>query len=252
MPSIRDTATRAFSDLCAGFGLLTRLPSPQAKSPRPDAAWAWPLVGLVVGALAAGAGWLAMALGLPVRLAAVATIAAAILTTGALHEDGLADSADGLFGGWTPEQRLAIMKDSHIGTYGTLALLLVLLARLEVLAALLEQGAFGVIVAAAVISRAPMACIMALMSSARSKGLSQSVGRPSGLMAGAAALLATAMALILTEGAVIMVAAAALAALGVALLARARIGGQTGDILGAAQQMAELAALVAACALLAR
>ncbi len=243
-------ALRLFSDLASSFGLLTRLPVPRTAQHSPDAAWCWPLVGLVVGGLAAGAGAVSMALDLPALLSAAVVMATSAIATGALHEDGLADSADGLFGGWTTARRLEIMKDSHIGSYGTLALLITGLAKAAALAALLGSGAFGAIIAAAVISRAPMALIMALLPNARGTGLAQSVGRPSGLVGGLAGLLAVFLGVALTNGALTMAIAAAIAGLGVALLARARIGGQTGDILGASQQLAELAALAAASALI--
>lgn len=246
----RDRPVWILADVASAFGLLSRLPFPQTRHHRPHACWAWPLVGLVVGGLAAGLGWAALAVGLPVGLAAALVLAVGTLATGALHEDGLADTADGLFGGWTRERRLEIMKDSHIGSYGTLALLLMALVAWSALGALLAAGAYAAIVAAAVLSRAPMALIMALLPHARSNGLSHSVGRPPvavALLAAAVALLITAP-LGLLAGA--MAVATALAGLAVALLARARIGGQTGDILGASQQMAWLSALSVAAAML--
>lgn len=251
MNTERDRPVWILADLASAFGLLSRLPFPQTRHHRPAACWAWPLVGLVVGAMAAVAGWGAMAIGLPVGLAAALVLAVGAMATGALHEDGLADTADGLFGGWTRDRRLEIMKDSHIGSYGTLALLLVTLAAWSALTALLAAGAFPAIVAAAVMSRAPMAVIMAVLPHARADGLSRTVGRPSGL----AALCAVAVAMLITGPlglvAGVMSGAAAVAALMVALFAKARIGGQTGDILGASQQMAGLAALTAAAAMLA-
>ena len=248
-PPDRPPALWLVSDIASAFGLLTRLPWPQTAHHRPHAAWAWPLVGAVVGALVAGSGWLAGMLGLSPALAAALALIVGVFATGALHEDGLADCADGFFGGWTPQRRLEIMKDSHIGSYGTLALLLTGLARWSALAALFEAGAFGAVVVAAMLSRAPMAAIIATLPNARKSGLSQSVGRPprgAALMAVAFAL--TGAALLGPPGAG-MALAAATGALSVAALARARIGGQTGDVLGASQQIAELCALCAAVAL---
>ena len=240
------------ADLASAFGLLSRLPFPQTRHHRAHACWAWPLVGLVVGGIAAGVAWGTLALGLPVGLAAAAVLAVGAMSTGALHEDGLADTADGLFGGWTRARRLEIMKDSHIGSYGTLALLLVTLAAwsaLTALLALLAVEAYAAIVAAAVISRAPMAVIMAALPHARADGLARSVGRPSGLAALAAVAVAMGLTGPLGLVAGVMSGCAAVAALGVALLAQAKIGGQTGDVLGAAQQLAEIAALLALTAL---
>ncbi|MFN3721787.1 MAG: adenosylcobinamide-GDP ribazoletransferase [Paracoccaceae bacterium] len=248
MNTERDRPIWILADLASAFGLLTRLPFPQTRHHRPQACWAWPLVGLVVGGLAAAVGWITMALGLPVGLAVALMLAVGAMATGALHEDGLADTADGLFGGWTRERRLEIMKDSHIGSYGTLALLLVTLAIWTVLGVLLESGSYAAIVAAAVLSRTPMALMMALMPQARTGGLSHSVGRPPV----GSALFAVAVALVIVSPlglmAVAMAGAVGCAALAVALLAQTRIGGQTGDILGASQQMAWLAALSLAAA----
>ncbi|WP_246831389.1 adenosylcobinamide-GDP ribazoletransferase [Pseudotabrizicola formosa] len=251
MTTERDRPVWLLADLASAFGLLSRLPLPQTRHHRAAACWAWPLVGLVVGALAMAAGWGAMAVGLPVGLAAALVLAVGAMATGALHEDGLADTADGLFGGWTRERRLSIMKDSQIGSYGTLALLLVTLASWSALGALLTAEAYGAIVAAAVISRAPMAVIMAALPHARADGLSRSVGRPSRLAALCAVAVAMGIAGPLGLVAGGMIGAAAVASLMVAVLAQARIGGQTGDILGASQQLAHLAALATAAAMLA-
>ncbi|MFN3844755.1 MAG: adenosylcobinamide-GDP ribazoletransferase [Paracoccaceae bacterium] len=245
----RDTATRLLDDVASAFGLLSRLPAPKTDHHRPHAAWAWPLVGSVVGTIAAGTGWAALAIGLPAGVAAALVLTVGALATGALHEDGLADTADGLFGGWTRERCLEIMKDSQIGSYGTLALLFVTLAKWSALGVLLPANSHGAVVAAAVLSRAPMAMIMARMSNARGGGLSESVGRPPVGAAVVAAGLALAIASPLGLTAGVMAVAAALAALAVAMVAQSRIGGQTGDILGASQQLAEVAALCAAAAL---
>ena len=167
------------------------------------------------------------------------------LTTGAMHEDGLADSADGLWGGWTVEQRLAIMKDSHIGTYGVLALLVSGLARWSLLSGLVSSGsALPALLAAAMLSRAPMVLLMAWLDPAREGGLSRAVGRPSLRSAAIGGGLALLLAMILCgSGAFWAGLAALLAAMALGLLAKVKIGGQTGDILGASQQLAEIAAL---------
>jgi adenosylcobinamide-GDP ribazoletransferase len=249
----RDTVTDLPADIQSAFGLLTRLPVPSPKSPRgPDAAWAWPLVGAAVGLLSAVSGAVALGFGLTPGVAAALALATSALVTGALHEDGLADTADGLFGGWTKERRLEIMKDSHIGSFGTLALVLVTLARWSALSSVLALGpAFGVLMAVGAVSRAPMAVLMHLMPNARGTGLSQTVGRPSRAAALAATALAVGVALVFTGTAAFsMVLLAGLSALALGRLAQARIGGQTGDILGAAQQLAEVAALAAAASLL--
>ncbi|MBC2833903.1 adenosylcobinamide-GDP ribazoletransferase [Paragemmobacter straminiformis] len=252
-PSDTDPARLALQDLVSAFGLLTRLPVPQGWPMRGAAsAWAWPVVGLAVALVAAAAGSLALALGLPAGVAAAVTLAASALVTGAMHEDGLADTTDGLFGGWSRERRLEIMKDSAIGSYGTLALVFTALTRWSALTALMAAGAhWAGLVAAAALGRAAMAVVMQALPNARDTGLSSSVGRPGPRIAAASAAIALVIAALATGTASFaIVPTAALAALAVALLARARIGGQTGDILGATQFLAETAALATAAALL--
>jgi adenosylcobinamide-GDP ribazoletransferase len=234
-------------DILSALALLTRLPLPDHRPTGASSAWAWPLVGAVVGAAAALAAAVALTLGASPALTAVLVIAVEVLLTGALHEDGLADSADGLCGGRDRARRLEIMQDSRIGTYGTLALLLVTLARWAAVVTLLQAGHAAVLIAAAVLSRVPMAALMAFLPNARGSGLSASVGTPTARDLGIGAGIALALALV-TAGwtALPMAFAAAAAGLAVAALARARIGGQTGDVLGASQQLALVAALAAA------
>ena len=232
-------------DIAAALGLLTRLPMPLVQQPRgAAAAWAWPIVGLIVGAIAAVVGAVLIALGLPVMLAAVAVLLTGVVATGALHEDGLADTVDGFFGGWTPARRLEIMKDSHIGSYGTLALVLSVLARWAALCAVLPVSVWAV-VAVAAMSRAPMAVVMWALPNARGKGLSQSVGRPDVRAVAVAVALALIFGVLAVELAATLAVAGCVAAatLGIMAMARARIGGQTGVVLGATQQVAEVVAL---------
>ncbi len=247
----RDNAPLIRADLISAFGLLTRLPLPSGPvTPSPRAAWAWPVVGTSIGALAAAAASLALALSMPAGVAAAIALATAALLTGGLHEDGLADTADGLFGGWTRERRLEIMKDSRIGSYGMLALLLVTLMRWSAIVALLTAGQhWAGLIAAGALSRAPMAVLIATLPNARGAGLSHSTGTPPTGAVTAALLIAATFALLCTGlGLLGMAALVAVTTFALARLARARIGGQTGDVLGAAQQLAEAAALAMAAA----
>lgn len=243
-------ARQRLADITGALMLLTRLPVPARLPARHGAqgAWAWPLAGLAVGGIGAATAALAAPLGPPI--AAALALAAMAAATGGLHEDGLADTFDGLWGGQTPARRLEIMKDSHIGSYGVLALIFVTLIRWQALAALLAADQWGGLLAAACLARAPMAVISAALPNARKRGLSAMTGRPAAGTAAAAAALALMIALITTSAPLTMALAAALAALGLAAVARARIGGQTGDILGASQQFAEAAALAACVAAL--
>lgn len=243
-------------DLAVALMLLTRLPLPRLPdawfADQGRAAWAFPLAGLAVAAPAAALAWGAQALGAGAWVAAGLCLAVQVTLSGAMHEDGLADTADGLWGGADPARRLEIMRDSRIGTYGVIALILGLGLRWGALAALLGAGHFWAPVAAAMLSRGLMPSVMAALPSARRDGLARGVGAVSWPVAALALGLGVgAMALVAGSAAVPAVLAAALAVAGLARQARARIGGQTGDILGAVQQLAEIAALVAMQAALA-
>ncbi len=242
-------------DLLAAARLLTRLPLGRAAAAAPAAAShparCYPLVGLVVGAVAAGVFALAAWLALPPFLAAALALGAAILATGALHEDGLADVADGFGGGHDRDRKLAIMRDSRIGTYGVLALGLVLAGRGGSLTAIADPAAVAAaLLAAHALSRAGLAALMWGLPPARSDGLAAATGRPGGADALTAALIGLAAALLLLDLAIAVTAvlACAVAQLALAAQARRQIGGVTGDVLGAAQQLGELAVLLVAAA----
>lgn len=245
MTTLRDIATRLLPDLLSAFGLLSRLPLPNHRSSGARSAWGWPLVGAALGAIAALVASGALWIGITPGVTAVLVLAALALLTGGLHEDGLSDTADGFFGGWTRERRLEIMKDSRVGSYGVLALLLVTLARWSALTALLVHGGYWeALVVVGALSRAPMGLMMALLPNARGAGLSHATGRPSGRVALVGAALALAIALSLSGPGVLILALNALVAtMLVAMIALRRIGGQTGDVLGATQQLVELALL---------
>ncbi|MEC7763623.1 MAG: adenosylcobinamide-GDP ribazoletransferase [Pseudomonadota bacterium] len=238
-------------DIPAALALLTRLPIPADHARGARAAWAWPLAGAAVGALAALVGGVALWLGLPAPLTAALILTTQIVVTGALHEDGLADVADGFWGGFDTARRLEIMKDSRIGSYGVIALVLSLLARWAALTALIPFGGlFWALVAIGLVSRAPMAVLMAAMPNARGTGLSQTVGRPSQATATLGVILAVlGLFLCLGTDALAPILWSAFATLAAAAIAKAKIGGQTGDVLGATQQLCEIAALAALAAI---
>jgi len=241
------------ASLGVAFGFLTRLPMPRgrtaAKGDLARAAWAFPLVGLVVGAVGGGVCAGALALDLPPLLAAILGVATMVLLTGALHEDGLADVADGFGGAFEREMKLQIMRDSRIGTYGVLALVLVTAGRLAVIEALQEPlAALTAMIAAAVLSRTSMIWLMATLPPARENGLGAQAGRPGAVVIVAASVIAIvlAMAALGPLGGLIAGAAVAIVAGVFAIVSWRQIGGATGDVLGATQQLTEIAALVAA------
>jgi adenosylcobinamide-GDP ribazoletransferase len=245
LTTLRDIALRLPADLLSAFALLSRLPLPNHTGTGARSAWAWPLVGAVLGALAAAVASAALWLGVTPGVTAALVLATGALLTGGLHEDGLSDTADGLFGGWTRERRLEIMKDSRVGSYGVLALVLVTLARWSALTALMVHGGhWAALVATGALSRAPMALIMALLPNARGTGLSHATGQPSPAVALVAVAIAAAMTGALVGWAAVpMLAAAAVTMVVLAVVALRKIGGQTGDILGASQQLVEVACL---------
>ncbi|MEE4186921.1 MAG: adenosylcobinamide-GDP ribazoletransferase [Roseobacter sp.] len=236
------------TDVPLAFVLLTRWPMPRlpeaafAQSAR--AVWAYSLVGGVLGLVACLCAALATTVGLPVSIAAGLTLAALMLSTGAMHEDGLADTLDGFWGGQDLRRRLEIMQDSQIGSFGTLGLIVVVLLRWAALAALLPIAPLAII-AAASLSRAAMPIVMHVMPHARKDGLSRRVGRPS-LGAVVAGVTLAVVVSFLTAGSAGLAALAAVLTVtaGIMAIARAKIKGQTGDVLGATQQVSELAALL--------
>lgn len=235
---------------------LTRLPVPFVRrlDPPPLAAamGLFPLAGLVVGGLTGAALVLANLAGLPDLFSGCFALAVNALVTGAFHEDGLSDVADGFGGGSSREQRLEIMRDSRIGAYGALALCLSTLARASLLAALLDLpplSTIALVAGAASFSRALMVDLLWATRPARSDGLSVLAGRPTRnttlaalLLGGIAAAGAATLALAPAAAAVSLIAAGVTLAM-VRALAMAKIGGQTGDVCGAGQVMAEIAML---------
>jgi adenosylcobinamide-GDP ribazoletransferase len=234
---------RLLSEFSGAICLLTRLPlGRHGAAATASGAWAWPLVGALVGAV--GAVVLALLAGwhVPPLLAAPWALAAMLLLTGALHEDGLADLADGLGGGTTPERRLAIMRDSRIGSYGGLALVLSTAMRLAALVLLARPGL--ALVVAGGLARAAMIVPVLALPPARSGGLATTLGVPdrwAGLAGGLLALVIAAM--LLPHAALAATLVAALAGGAVAAVARRALGGVTGDVFGATAVLAECAVL---------
>ena len=241
-------------DLPAAFSLLTRLPVGADRSAEfpASSSWAWPVVGAAVGALGGAVAHILAAVGTGTAIAALGAIACMIAATGALHEDGLADSADGLFGGGSTAERLGIMRDSRIGAFGAIAVCLFLIGRHAGLDELLQEGrAMGPLIAAGAVSRTVMLIVFRLTPPARSDGLAASVGMPSNLAAGLGCCLAAVIAFAAVGWAAAPAAALALATgIVFAWFARRRIGGVTGDVLGSVQQIAELACLAGLVALI--
>lgn len=229
-----------FEQLVLALVFLTRLPLgrllPEREVPLASALWAFPLAGAVVGAIAA----LPLMLWGTSLLTATLSVILAVWITGGLHEDGLADFTDGM-GGQTREDRLRIMRDPAVGSYGALAMMLALMARIVSIAAVGPCA----LIAAATFGRAAIVLALAVLPPARGDGLGHAAkGRASGqvMIAGAIGLAA----LIPLGGAGLAGLIGGLLAAGLTIrLARSRLGGQTGDVLGSVSIVTETAALAA-------
>jgi len=243
------------ADVMACIGFYTRLPVSAPVASFATAQWAAPVAGVLVGFVSGTALLAFLWAGAPASVAAAAALGAGMLATGALHEDGLADVADGFGGGKTREEKLAIMRDSRIGSFGVLALLLVGLMRWAALTAIANADAGSMLfalVAAHAASRALMPLFMLRVPPARTEGLSAGIGAVERQIAFAA--LAISSFFLLLGGIGFACLSAALLALWfwcLERLCRHQIGGQTGDVLGALQQGGEVAVLIAASAILA-
>jgi adenosylcobinamide-GDP ribazoletransferase len=245
-------------DLRISLHFLTRIPWPARPAtegegemlPLAPATRFFPVIGMIVGAIGGlvlmAAGWLQ----LPGLAAALLALAAIAIATGGLHEDGLADTADGIGGGPNRLARLEIMSDSHIGAYGVLALIFSVGLKAVALAALDAGDGALTLFAAAAASRGMVPVFMRWMPNAKEDGLSAAAGRPEFNPVAVSVIIAVAV-LWLSFG--FWISAGALLALAIVTGAMAwwilrMLGGQTGDVLGAFQQISEIVIILAVTA----
>jgi adenosylcobinamide-GDP ribazoletransferase len=181
----------------------------------------------------------------PLLLAGLLTVTVWKLVTGGLHLDGLADCLDGL-GGRDPEQRLAIMNDSRIGAFGALGLILLLLLEIAAVSELPPGMRVGALVVVPVVARATPPLLARLFSPAKQEGLGAAFGAGVGALAAPIALaIALVVAIVTLRGlGVIVVAVSVVGALVLTRFFVARVSGITGDVLGAAIEIAELVGLL--------
>jgi adenosylcobinamide-GDP ribazoletransferase len=250
-----DARRGLFDEFAIAMAVLTRLPVGVAGQDEPGAiaasGWAFPLVGAGIGGIAAVVFFVAEALGCAALIAASLAVLAGIALTGAFHEDGLADTADGLGGGHDRETKLAIMRDSRHGSFGILALVFSVGLRAAALATMGDPIHAGLaLLAAHAASRGALPATMHMLAPARSDGLGYTAGRPTRTMALIAAGIGVAIAVVALGPArgvmALLLGAAAIALL--AMLARRQVGGYTGDVLGAFQQIGEIVMLLVAAA----
>jgi adenosylcobinamide-GDP ribazoletransferase len=250
-------------DLFVALAFFTRLPvgllAPAVPEPASgtdpvplqfrlgEASRAFPLAGLVIGLAGGLAYWIAIKIGLSGLLAALLAVAATAALTGALHEDGWADFADGLGCRGDRMRKLAAMKDSHIGSFGVLALIFATGVKAVALAQLYwPSSVVTALVAAHVLSRAVLPLAMRSMPLATAQGLAVMAGRPTAQGAYVALGLGFAITFfaVFLPAAIVAIIVAVVAAALVGAIAKRQFGGYTGDVLGAIEQVAEIAVLV--------
>ena len=253
MTALDPRIERLVTDLKVAMLFHTRLPLPHDQAIVGEdlarASWAAPVAGAIVGLLGAVVYGLAHAAGLEPLPATGVALAATMALTGCLHEDALADTADAFGADAPPEGRLAIMRDSRIGTYGACALVLSIGLRWVALASIAAPGRVAAaLIAAHAAARAMPTLLMWLIPPARPDGLSAAAGLPPADSVAAGALIGLA-ALVLGLGAGRGLIALVLLLVGLwamRWLALTKVGGQSGDVLGALEQLAEVLVLLVA------
>jgi adenosylcobinamide-GDP ribazoletransferase len=237
-------------DLRLATALLTRLPMPHPEGAMPTglarAQRAFPLVGAMIGLVVGLVDLSLLKIGIPALAAAALALGASAALTGALHEDGLADVGDGFGGGRDRAAKLSIMRDSRLGTYGAMVLLVGFSAKLSALASLPAAAIIPGLVVAHALGRAAIPALAASLPFARDDGLGKSAGRPDAATAITAALIAIVIALLCltAKEALLAMAVTVAGAAAMAALAWRQIGGVTGDVFGAAEQVVETAVLL--------
>lgn len=232
--------------LVTALRTLTILPVPGRDAEKFSSSLYWfPLVGLLVGAIQAGAGYVIMLSGWE-EFAAAGVLFIGVVVTRGIHADGFADVADGFFGGGTVESRLRIMKDSAVGSFGAIALILLFLFKWIVLAKLLAFGLYAWIIYGSILARMVQVFLAGSLPYARAgkgtaSGFVEGAGRRH---IGTAFSLSMAIFLFLPATSFLQPLTAFLAASvaggSIALLSRVKISGVTGDVLGASSEITEV------------
>ncbi|MEM8551266.1 MAG: adenosylcobinamide-GDP ribazoletransferase [Pseudomonadota bacterium] len=241
--------------LMSALTFFSRFPVPRSLAGMPfvEAAAAAPLAGAVVAVPPAILVAVLLVVGASPLLAATVGVLALVIATGALHEDGLADCADGFFGAAERSRRLEIMHDSRIGAFGVLALIGAVLIKVAVLEAAIAKSPWAALfafVAAAAAARAVSLYPWVALPGARAEGLAARIGQPTVATFRKALLWGIAITALLTVwwapvGFLVAGVAVAAAAKACALLADRLIGGHTGDVIGATIVVTDLTYLAA-------
>jgi adenosylcobinamide-GDP ribazoletransferase len=251
------STARFFSDLKTCLAFLTRFPVKGVDQNRQlcDTAHLFAVVGIIVGAIQGVIFWVSSLIGLPILVGIIFALVAGVVVTGALHEDGLADFADS-FGGWNRDRKLEIMRDSRIGTYGVLALILAVAVKTAALTDILAHGQgllTDILVFAGIgaLSRSSIALMMYRLALARADGAAADAGKPASSTVTSGLLLAITLGggfVFVSnglQGFVLALLAVAVSYVVMRNLINQSLGGYSGDALGALQQITEIACLLA-------
>ena len=245
--------SKCLEDILLALTFFTRIPihfTVKYHRTLMQACWCFPLIGASIGLVGGTFLYLLLIIQIPVAISAVITICFIIVLTGALHEDGLADTVDGLGGGEDKKSKIEKMRDSRIGSYGVLAILLLTLIKLNAIISLATEKPYEIailsIICAHSLSRFSIIVIPYFSIPASNEGLARYAGKPATLGFIGSFLLTSILILILLpfDQAILSAVLAILVAGAVGLLANFQIKGYTGDILGAAQQVSEVTVLV--------
>jgi adenosylcobinamide-GDP ribazoletransferase len=252
-PEMQNHMRQRLEELGLAIGLLTRFPLPVFTSSGTatiaSSLWAYPIAGALVGAAAGVVFWLATIAGFSALACVLLAMGAALLAAGGFHEDGLSDFWDGIGGGTSREAKLIIMRDSRIGAYGVMALMLTLALQATFLVSLQHYAGTGTVIAALIAaesaSRGAIAVPLFFLLPARRDGLGATMTGLTPGQLGMTVLIAcgAALACLGTNGSIALIGGAVLGSGLVTVLAWRFIGGFTGDVLGAAAATARMAAL---------
>ncbi|MBX2805984.1 MAG: adenosylcobinamide-GDP ribazoletransferase [Hyphomicrobiales bacterium] len=246
-------------ELGLAFSLLTRIRLPvfevRTTANTASAFWAYPIAGAVIGGIGALAFWLAVTFEMSIAVAAIISVATMLLVGGGLHEDGFADFWDGLGGGRTRERKIEIMRDSRLGTYGALALVIMIALHIVLLADIYDRSGLSVtllvLIASEAAARGMIAVPCYFTSPASGNGLGAVMAAAGGRTLLSGGILGAAIAcFLLMEAGLALTIGALAGAVAISILATRYLGGFTGDVLGASVVLSRLFALCLAAAAL--
>ena len=242
-----------FKDILLSVSFLTRIPISKDllfERNLMDAAWSFPLIGALLGFLGGMVALLLSYFNISPIINSFITIGAIILLTGGLHEDGLADAADGFGSNKNPQDKITIMRDSQIGVYGTLALIIAISVKAVALGGLIDKDQFFTctmaLIVSGALSRSNIVGIAFFLEKASETGLASFAGKPSATGVGISFLISILFCVFLLPStkALIAILLSLLATVIIGSLSKKQINGYTGDVLGAAQMLSETALLI--------